>query len=110
MSIPALSKRVLNTQYTYARAVNGQLLDTLGTVTLPIKLGSESYEQTVHVVRGATQAILLGFDFMLQTHAIMDVGRGLLSMGEINIPLLQATDFIPKCCNMLMLLFLLSVK
>lgn len=56
----------------------------------------------LHVVRGATQAILLGFDFMLQTHAIMDVGRELLSMGEINSPLLLATDFIPKRCNISM--------
>ena len=37
MSIPALRKRVLNTQYTYARVVNGQLLDSLDSVTLPIK-------------------------------------------------------------------------
>ena len=99
MSIPALRKHVLNTQYMYARAVNGQLLDTLGPVALPINLGGKSCEQTVHVVRGATEAILLGFDFMRQTHAIMDVGRGLLSIGDVNIPLLQATDFIPKCCN-----------
>ena len=47
----------------------------------------------------ATQAILLGFDFMRQTHVIIDVGHRLLNMGEINIPVLQATDFIPKCCN-----------
>ena len=33
MSIPALRKRVLNTHYLYACAVNGQLLDTLGTVS-----------------------------------------------------------------------------
>lgn len=66
MSIPALRKRVLNTRYMFARAVNGQLLDTLGTVALPIMLGGKAYEQCVHVVRGATQAILLGFDFMRQ--------------------------------------------
>lgn len=50
MSIPALCKRVLNTQNMHARAVNGQLLDTLGTVTLPIELGDRSVEQNVHVV------------------------------------------------------------
>lgn len=52
MSIPALRKRVLNTQYTFACAVNGQLLDTLGTVTLPIWLGGEYCKQVVHLVRG----------------------------------------------------------
>lgn len=50
----------MNTQYTFVCAVNGQLLDTLGTVTLPIRLGGEYWGQVVHVVRGAKQAILLG--------------------------------------------------
>lgn len=60
MSLPALRKRVLSVRYTFARTVNGQLFDTLGTVTLPIWLGEGYWEQTVHVVWGATQAILLG--------------------------------------------------
>lgn len=77
-------------------------MDTLDTVALPLKLGGRSYKQTVHVVQWATRAILLGFDFVWQTRAIMDVGRGLLSNGDINIPLLQATDFIPECCNISM--------
>ena len=102
MSIPALRKRVLNTQYSFARAVNGHLLDTLGTVTLPIRLGGKYWEQVVHVVRGATQTILLGFDFMLLTHAVMDAGRGLLHLGDIDIPLMQASDFIPECCDISM--------
>lgn len=102
MSTLALRKCVLNTLYTYARAVNGHLLDTLGTVTHPIMLGGRSFEQNVHFVRGATQSILLGFDFMRQTHAVMNVGCGVLTIDGINIPLLQATDFIPKCCNISM--------
>lgn len=85
MSIPTLCKHVLNTQYMFAHAVNGQVLDTLGTVALPIGLGGRSYVQDVHVVRGVTQDILLGFDFMRQTHAIMDVGRGLLCIGDCNL-------------------------
>lgn len=102
MCIPTLHKRVLNTQYMFARAVNGQLLDTLGTVALPIGLGSRSYVQNVHVVRGATQDIFLGSDFMWQTRAIMDVGRGFLCIGDSDIPLLRARDFIPQCCNVSM--------
>ena len=102
MSISSLRRRVLNTQYGFACAVNGQLLDTLGTLILPIRLGGRFFEQVVHVVRGATRAILLGMDFMRLTHAIMDIGRGLLHLGDIDIPLLQATDFIPECCNVSM--------
>lgn len=90
MSIPTLCKRVLNTQYMFARAVNGQLLDTLVIVTLPIELGGRSYLQDVHVVRGATQDIFLGFDFMWQSRAIMEVCCGLLCIGDkatfCNIP------------------------
>lgn len=48
---------------------------------------------------------------MRQTHVVMNVGCGVLSIADI--PLLQATDFIPECCNLfslLKLLFDLSVK
>lgn len=71
-------------------------------MALPIALGGGSYVWNVHVVRGATQDILLGFDFMRQTCMIMDVGRGLLCIGDSDIPLLRARDFIPQCCNVSM--------
>lgn len=67
ISIPTLHRCVINTQNMYACGVNGQLLDTLGTVTLQIELWGRPFEQNLHVVQGTTQAILLGFDFIRQT-------------------------------------------
>ena len=100
MSIPTLRKRVLDTQFNVAHTLCGQTLDTVGTVTLDIQLGGVYWEKTVHVVRGATQPILLGFDFMLQSHAVMDVGGAVLHLGhDIRVPLMKATEFIPECCN-----------
>uniref|UniRef100_A0A3Q2ZZT4 Gypsy retrotransposon integrase-like protein 1 n=1 Tax=Kryptolebias marmoratus TaxID=37003 RepID=A0A3Q2ZZT4_KRYMA len=102
MSVPALRKRVLSTDYIFAHAVNGHLLDTLGTMALSICLGEIYVEQTVHVVRGATQKVLLGLDFMLEYQAVLDVPRGFVCLKGMDIPLLHATDLIPKCCNITM--------
>lgn len=102
MSIPALRKRVLHNNYMFAHAVNGQILDTLGTMTVSICLGEIYVEQTVHVVRGSTQNVLLGFDFLTEFNAVLDVGHSLLSLCDVNVPLLHAGDHIPKCCNITM--------
>lgn len=67
-------------------------------VSFSIRLGVKSFVLTVHVVRSATQAILLGFDFMRQNRAIIDVGLGLCIVG-VDIPLLWEADVIPLCCN-----------
>ena len=102
MSIPALRKRVLCTNYMFAHAVNGQVLDTLGTMTITVSLGEIFVEQIVHVVRGSTQKVLLGFDFLTEFHAVLDVGHNLLCLRGMCIPLLHASDLIPKCCNVTM--------
>lgn len=99
MSIPSLRKRVLNRQYILARAVNGQLLDTLGTLLLSVNMGNEHWEQEVHVVREATQSVLLGWDFLHHHHAIIDIAQGVIHLRDIRIPLMRTTDFVPECCN-----------
>lgn len=40
MSVPTLRNRPLKKEYVSARAVNGQMLDTLGTITVTFQLGS----------------------------------------------------------------------
>lgn len=88
---------MLNTQYIFA-LLNGLYWtfysDPFHTVGWQA-LGASSSRST----GGATQTIMLVFDFMLQTHALMDVVCGLLHLGDIDIPLMQAKDFIPECCN-----------
>ncbi|CAL9692089.1 unnamed protein product [Knipowitschia caucasica] len=102
MSVPALRRRVLSKDYIFAHAVNGQLLDALGTMTVPMYLGGMYVEQMVHVVRGATQRVLLGFDYLSEFHAVLDVGHSVLHLGGVVIPLLHANDLIPRCCNITM--------
>ena len=86
MSIPTLRKRPLNADFIVARAVNGQMLDTLGTVTATLRLGEDSWQHVFHVLRGSTQAALLGLDFLTVNHALLDYARGKLVMGHCNSP------------------------
>ncbi|KAK7895748.1 hypothetical protein WMY93_021073 [Mugilogobius chulae] len=102
MSVPALRKRVLSSDYVLAHTVNGQLLDTLGSMTVSMCLGGKYVEQKVHVVRGANQKVLLGFDFLTEFHAVLDVSHSLLRLRDVDIPLLHANDLIPRCCNITM--------
>lgn len=36
-------------------------------------MGNECLEQEVHVVRAATQNVLLGLDFLSRHHAVLDI-------------------------------------
>lgn len=54
MSVPALSKRPLNPNFIAARAVNGQMLDTLGNITATLNLGNDSWLQIFHELRRST--------------------------------------------------------
>ncbi|KAG1940175.1 thy-1 membrane glycoprotein [Pimephales promelas] len=99
MSIPSLRNRPLKKDYVSARAVNGQMLDTLGTITVTFQLGIESWQHVFHVIRETTQTVLLGWDFLLRNHALLDLGRAELQLWDISVPLLTSKDFVPLCCN-----------
>ena len=62
----------LNADFIVARAVNGQMLDTLGTITATLHLGEDSWQHVLNVLRGSTQAALLGLDFLNVNHALLD--------------------------------------
>ena len=81
--------------YIATRAVNGQMLDTLGTLTVTLQLGTETWQHVFHVVREATQSILLGWDFLVKNHALLDVSHAKLQLWDISIPLLASKDFVP---------------
>lgn len=99
MAVPALRKRPLNADLIAARAVNGQMLDTLGTITATLHLGKETWQHVFYVLRGSTQAALLGLDFLIANHALLDYARGRLQLWDTVIPLLSGKDLIPECCN-----------
>ncbi|KAG1936460.1 hypothetical protein F2P79_018511 [Pimephales promelas] len=99
MSVPALRSRPMKKDYIATRAVNGQMLDTLGTLTVTLQLGTETWQQVFHVVREATQSVLLGWDFLVKNHALLDVSQAKLQLWDVSIPLLASEDFVPACCN-----------
>lgn len=99
MSVPALHKRPLTADVIAARAVNGQMLDTLGTITVTLRLGKTSRQQVFHVIRGSTQTVLLGLDFLVTNHALLDYARGKLHLWDTVLPLRSGKDLIPECCN-----------
>ena len=99
MCVPALRKRPLNADFIAARAVNGQVLDTLGTITATLHLGNNSWQHVFYVLRGSTQTALLGLDFLVPNRALLDYARGTLQLWDTVIPLLSGKDLIPECCN-----------
>ncbi|XP_061765808.1 uncharacterized protein LOC133558442 [Nerophis ophidion] len=95
----ALHKRPLTADFIAARAVNGQWLDTLGTITVTLRLDKTYRQQVFHVIRGSTQTALLGLDFLVANHALLDYARGQLHLWDTVLPLLSGKDLIPECCN-----------
>ncbi|KAL0151982.1 hypothetical protein M9458_052700 [Cirrhinus mrigala] len=99
MSIPTLRNRPLKKDYVSAHAVNGQMLDMLGTITVTFQLGTESWQHVFHLLRETTQTVLLGWDFLLKNHALLDLSRAELQLWDATVPLLTSKDFVPTCCN-----------
>lgn len=99
MSIPALRNRPLGKNFVHSRAVNGQILDTLGSMSITFRLGPTCFQHTFYVLRESTQSMLLGFDFLAGNRALFDLGRGVLQLQNITVPLLCSAELIPECCN-----------
>ncbi|CAL9686088.1 unnamed protein product [Knipowitschia caucasica] len=99
MAVPTLRGRPLKKDFIGSRAVNGQTLDTLGTIDVSLHLGRASWRHTFHVLRESTQAVLLGLDFLAVNRALLDLGRGVLEIGDTCLPLLYQAQLVPECCN-----------
>ncbi|CAL9702845.1 unnamed protein product [Knipowitschia caucasica] len=99
MAVPTLRGRPLKKDFIGSRVVNGQTLDTLGTVDVSLHLGRASWRHTFHVLRESTQAVLLGLDFLAVNRALLDLGRGVLEIGDTCLPLLYQAQLVPECCN-----------
>ena len=99
MSVPALRSRPLKKNFIDSRAVNGQMLDTLGSLSVTFKLGSSCWQHSFFVLRESTQDVLLGLDFLAENCALLDLRRGVLQLWDIAVPLLQGGDLVPGCCN-----------
>ena len=78
---PAYHRSIKKEGASAAVGANGQSLDVIGRVTLPIKLGERSWDQEFTVVKNLTISCLLGADFLIQHGAIVDCRIGQLSLG-----------------------------
>lgn len=95
MSIPSLRTRTMQLSLLFPRAVTGDL-DNLGTLPITIRLGTETFTHTVQVVRNITQPVILGWDFLLTHHALVDLRQGSFKVGNrTSVPLLRATEAAP---------------
>lgn len=98
-SHPALKKRPMTPSSMPARSVNGQRLDILGKLTIGIRLGHRVWQQEFEVLRGAYQPVILGFDFLLKHHALLDIKNKVLQLWDMKIPLLPKGHEVAACCN-----------
>lgn len=84
MSVPALRDRPLKQNYVASRAVNGQMLDTLGTMEITFRIGPTCWQHTFHVLRESTQCVLLGLDFLAKKSCTAGPGtRCVAVMGRL---------------------------
>ncbi|KAK7926034.1 hypothetical protein WMY93_008344 [Mugilogobius chulae] len=98
-SHPALKKRPMTASTVPARSVNGQCLDILGTLTIGLRLGQKVWQQEVEVLRGAYQPVILGWDFLVQHHALLDAKNKVLQLWDLTMPLLPKQHEVAACCN-----------
>ncbi|KAJ0068233.1 hypothetical protein NL108_017965 [Boleophthalmus pectinirostris] len=100
MSIPSLRTKTLQRPQVVPKAVTGDYLDNLGTLSMNMRLGSEMFTHTVQVVRNVTQPVILGWDFLFAHFAVLDLKEGIFKVGtRARVPLLSATETAPLSCN-----------
>src|SRR4029434_10727782 len=63
------------------------------------RLGSLNLQHEVQVIRNVSQTIILGWDFLQQHFAVLDLGRGLCHLHNQDLPLLSTTEMTPDSCS-----------
>ena len=98
-SIPSLKRRSLTTSFLLAKSVTGENLDSLGMIPINLQLGSQMIQHNFHVVRNSTRSLVLGWDFILTSHGIIDTTKGLVTLCKENIKLLRPQKHAPAFSN-----------
>ena len=70
------------------RSVTGEKLNLLGTITLRLEIGNREILQSFYVA-DISESCILGLDFLQQQHCQLNITDGLLSMGNVQVPLLH---------------------
>ncbi len=99
MAIPSLRKRPLKSTFFLSKSVTGQNLDTLGTVTVNLRLGSLTLQHDMHVIRNVNQGIILGWDFLKKHQVVLNVGKCTCCLYDQTLPMLSKSQLTPVHCT-----------
>lgn len=99
MAIPSLRKRPLKSTFILSKSVTGQNLDTLGTVTVNLRLGTLTLQHDMHVIRNVNQGIILGWDFLQKHQVVLNVGKCTCCLYDQTLPLLSKSQLTPVHCT-----------
>lgn len=95
MAMFSLAKRPIKKKFIMSQAVTGQSLDTIGMIDITFKLGSQTLQREVQVIRNVTQGFILGLDFLTPHGVILDMGRRLCYLGDDVLPLRRKSELAP---------------
>ena len=99
MKIPLLKQKPLSKLYHHTLSVTGQSMDTLGQISVSLRIGTSTVFHTFQVIRGITKPFLLGWDFFCAHSMNIDVGNGTVSFHNQTIPLMHLSRDAPTCCH-----------
>lgn len=84
---------------TPARTITGQEIQDEGTITASIQIGNTVVTHKFHVVDHIHRPVLLGWDFLRQHKATLDIAAANLNIFGQNIPLWTAQTHAPLCSD-----------
>jgi hypothetical protein len=80
------------------KSVTGEKLNLLGTITLKFAIGNREILQSFYVA-DISESCILGLDFLQQQRCQLNITDGILSMGNVQVPLLHPlTDDLNMLC------------
>ena len=80
-------------------SVTGQPMDTLGQLSLSLRIGTTTVSHTFQVVRGVSRKFLLGWDFFCAHRMVINLRNGTAEFNNESLPLVHFPRDVPGCCN-----------
>ena len=88
--------RFLNKTPIRIQSASGDPLIVKGTVTLPIKIGSQTFNQEFVVTSNLKYSAILGLNFMRTNNVKINLTDNILTLGRENIKMSSLTDIIAQ--------------
>jgi hypothetical protein len=81
-SLPVQYKNKLQRKKGHVRVADNSLVDTLGKITLPIRLRNQLFSVTFTVMEKTSEPMYLGTPFCRQNKVVLDYGKKSITVGE----------------------------